>query len=83
MRWVTVAPRGAATELALIATPGQPPASCDTGIRFCVPDAQAEHDSMRRAGVTVGDVLRWDDVPAMFTFDDPDGNRFYVIEDPS
>jgi lactoylglutathione lyase len=28
-------------------------------------------------------VLRWDGVPAMFTFDDPDGNRFYVVEDAS
>ena len=32
-------------------------------------------------GVTVGDLLRWDGVPPMFTFDDPDGNRFYIVEE--
>ena len=36
---------------------------------------------MRERGVAVGELLRWDGVPPMFTFDDPDGNRFYVVED--
>ena len=31
----------------------------------------------RGAASAVGDVLRWGDVPPMFSFDDPDGNRFY------
>ena len=54
----------------------------DTGVRFTVPDAEAEHVAMRERGVNVGAVLRLDGVPPMFTFDDPDGNRFYVIEEP-
>lgn len=36
---------------------------------------------MRARGVTVGDVLQWEEVPPMYTFDDPDGNRFYVVEE--
>ena len=36
---------------------------------------------MRGRGITVGDLIRWDGVPPMFTFDDPDGNRFYVVEE--
>ena len=79
-RWVTVAAPGASTSVALIA---EPDTGADTGIRFLVPDAEAEHASMRHAGIEVGDLLRWPGVPPMFEFDDPDGNRFYVVEDSS
>ena len=80
MRWIEVAPRGATTSIALVASDGAPAASAETGIRFTVPDADAEHASMRARGVKVGDVLRWDGVPPMYTFDDPDGNRFEIVE---
>jgi hypothetical protein len=36
---------------------------------------------MRTRGVAVGELLGWDDVPPMFAFDDPDGNRFYIVEE--
>jgi catechol 2,3-dioxygenase-like lactoylglutathione lyase family enzyme len=81
MRWIEVAPAGAATSIALNVVDGATAETADTGIRFAVPDAEAEHEAMRERGVNVGDLLRWDDVPPMFTFDDPDGNRFYVVED--
>jgi catechol 2,3-dioxygenase-like lactoylglutathione lyase family enzyme len=83
MRWIEVAPPGATASIALTAgdAPGAGP--LDTGIRFTVPVADAEHAALRDRGVIVGEVLRWDGVPAMFTFDDPDGNRFYVVEDAS
>lgn len=76
-RWVTVAPVGATTSVALIAgaTPG-----VDTGIRFIVPDAEAEHTSMQRRGIEVGHILRWPGVPPMYEFKDPDGNRFEIVE---
>ena len=83
MRWLEVAPAGASTSLALNATEDRADAGTDTGVRFNVPDAAAEHTAMRERGVAVGDLLRWDDVPPMFTFDDPDGNRFYVVEESS
>ena len=35
---------------------------------------------MRARGVNVGDVLRWEGVPPMYTFDDLDGNRFAIVE---
>ena len=85
MRWIEVAPRGATTSIALTAaepTAERPlPAAADTGIRFTVPDAEAEHAAMSGLGVTVSEVIRWDGVPPMFTVDDPDGNRFYVVEE--
>ena len=36
---------------------------------------------MRERGVNVGDLIRRDGVPPMYTFDDPDGNRFYIVEE--
>ena len=79
MRWVEVAPPGAATSLALVAGPDNPAPGVDTGVRFTVGDAEAEHQTMRDRGVAVGELLAWPGVPPMFTFDDPDGNRFYVV----
>lgn len=43
-------------------------------------DADAEHESMARKGVDVDEVLRWPNVPAMFSFRDGDGNRYYLAE---
>ena len=76
-RWVTVAAPGAATSVALIANPDT---GADTGIRFAVPDAEAEYGSMRERGVETGDLLRWPGVPPMFQFKDPDGNTFEIVE---
>jgi catechol 2,3-dioxygenase-like lactoylglutathione lyase family enzyme len=80
-RWIEVAPPGATTSIALQASDGAAEIGADTGIRFTVPDAEAEHAAMRERGVNVGELLRWDGVPPMFAFDDPDGNRFYIVEE--
>ncbi len=76
-RWHLPAP---STSIALNGVTGDQ-AGVDTGIRFAVPDAAAEHSAMRGLGITVSDLIRWDGVPPMFTVDDPDGNRFYVVEE--
>ena len=80
-RWIEVAPSGATTSIALNAGQGTGDGGSDTGIRFTVPDAEAEHEAMKQRGVSVGAVLRVNGVPPMFTFDDPDGNRLYVVEE--
>jgi catechol 2,3-dioxygenase-like lactoylglutathione lyase family enzyme len=80
-RWIEVAPSGASTSIALNAGEGARSVGSDTGIRFGVSDAEAAHAAMRKRGVKVGDVLRWDGVPPMYTLDDPDGNRFYIVEE--
>jgi lactoylglutathione lyase len=82
-RWIEVAPPRAATSIALQAADDAADVGGDTGIRFTVPDADAEHATMRERGVQVGEMLRWEGVPPMYTFDDPDGNRFYVVEEMS
>ena len=81
MRWVEVAPAGASVSIALNAAQGSDTRSTDTGVRFTVPDARVEHDALHERGVNVGDLLTWEGVPPMFSFDDPDGNRFYVVEE--
>jgi len=78
LRWLEVAPAGAAATLALVHKPDA--AGADTGVRFAVPDAAQEHAALKAGGVQTGDVQRWPGVPAMFTFEDPDGNRFYAVE---
>ena len=83
MRWVEVAPPGAGTSIALTRSEGTADVGADTGVRFTVPDAAAEHATLQARGVEVGELLRWDGVPPMFSFDDPDGNRYYVVEEMS
>jgi len=82
-RWVEVAPPGAGTSIALNASEDAQDVGTDTGIRFTVPDAQAAHAALEERGVAVGELLRWPEVPPMFAFDDPDGNRFYIVEEPA
>jgi len=81
VRWIEVAPLGATTSVALNQTDRPVGITTDTGIRYVVPDVDAEHAAMRGRGVDVGEVMRWDGVPPMYSFDDPDGNRFYIVEE--
>ncbi len=79
MRWIEVAPPGATTSIALISgTPAR--GNTDSAVRFTTPDVGKEHEVLRQRGVTVSDIMRWDGIPPMFTFDDPDGNRFVIVE---
>jgi predicted enzyme related to lactoylglutathione lyase len=79
-RWIEVAPAGSTTTIALV-LPG-PNESCgiDTGIRFSTGDAEADHAALQARGVSVGEILRWPAVPAMFFVRDPDDNVLRIIE---
>ncbi|MTD55749.1 glyoxalase [Amycolatopsis sp. RM579] len=77
MRWIEVAPAGSPVSVALVTGTG----GIDTGIRFTTADADADHQKLRSAGVDVdAEILRWQGVPPMFTFRDPDGNRLVLVE---
>jgi catechol 2,3-dioxygenase-like lactoylglutathione lyase family enzyme len=79
-RWVEVAPPGAATTIALVpARPGDPAV---IQVSFTTRDADADHAELRARGVDAdAAVLRMGSyVPPMFTFRDPDGNGFRVVE---
>ena len=79
MRWIEVAPPGAASSIALVSGPDSPAPGVDTGVRFTVADVEAERRRVRDRGVSTSELMAWEDVPPMFTFDDPDSNRFYVV----
>jgi len=79
-RWIEVAPPGSDVSVAIVAASSELPSAVDTGIRFVMTDAEAEHASMTEQGVDVDEILRWPGVPAMFSFRDVDGNSYYVSE---
>ena len=79
-RWIEVAPPGAETSIAVVATSDDLPTGVDTGIRLVTPDARAAHQRLAGLGLDVGELLDWETAPLMFSFTDYDGNRLYVSE---
>lgn len=79
-RWIELAPPGAVTSIALVASGDDLPAGIDTGIRLVTPDASAARAQLLELGLPVGELLDWPGVPLMFSFRDLDGNRLYVTE---
>ncbi|MFF5263735.1 VOC family protein [Actinomadura viridis] len=76
-RWITVAPDGAVTSIALV--PGES-TGVDTGIRLNADDVPAVHARLMEQGVDVDDLLQWPGVPPMFTLRDRDGNVLVIVE---
>jgi catechol 2,3-dioxygenase-like lactoylglutathione lyase family enzyme len=79
-RWIECSLPGVATTVSLVAAGDQLPAGIDTGIRLGSPDARAAHEALGARGLDVGELLDWESAPLMFSFLDPDGNRFYVSQ---
>jgi len=79
-RWVEVAPPGAATTIALVASRNRNAQGIE--VSFTTKDARADHAELRAQGVEADAALisMGDFVPPMFTFRDPDGNRFRMVE---
>ena len=77
-RWIEVAPPGAQTTIALV------PQGSSSGIEvsFATADAEADHATLRAGDVDAdAELIRMGEyVPPMFTFRDPDGNPFRVVE---
>ena len=81
-RWVEVAPRGATTTIALVASSEEDPIGVE--ISFDTENADADHTSLLSKEVEAdAEVIRMGNyVPPMFTFRDPDGNRFRIVQRP-
>jgi catechol 2,3-dioxygenase-like lactoylglutathione lyase family enzyme len=80
-RWVEVAPRGAATTIALIVPREDDPTGIDTHVAFATEDVDADHSDLSARGVDVdAEVMRMGTpVPPMFFFRDQDGNRLLIV----
>ena len=79
-RWIELALPGGGASISLVGGGGDLPVGIDTGIRLITPDARAAHAALAERGLDVGDLLDWPTAPLMFSFTDPDGNRFYVTQ---
>jgi len=80
-RWIEVAPPGATTSIALVAAGTAPASGAETGVRLTTDSAAAAHDGLSSAAVDVDPEIQSVPVP-MFSFRDPDGNRFVIVEQP-
>ena len=82
-RWIEMGLAGGGTTISLVGAGKDLPAGIDTGVRLATADARAAHAAVREVGLDAGELLDWETAPLMFSFVDPDGNRFYVTEAPS
>ena len=79
-RWVELGLAGHATTISLVRAGDELSAGVDTGIRLATSDARTAHATLDELGLEVGQLLDWETAPLMFSFLDPDGNRYYVTE---
>jgi catechol 2,3-dioxygenase-like lactoylglutathione lyase family enzyme len=81
-RWVEVAPPDAAAAIALVPPREGESAGVETRVALTTEDIDADHATLRARGVELdAEVMRMGDpVPPMFFFNDPDGNRFLIVE---
>jgi catechol 2,3-dioxygenase-like lactoylglutathione lyase family enzyme len=82
-RWVEVAVAGTPTTIAIAPPPqGQEAGGSQTGIILDTTDVDADHATLKAAGVDVDDeVTRFGGpVPPMFWLRDPDGNSLIVVQ---
>jgi len=82
-RWVEVSVAGTPTTIALAPPPERTPAGgTQTGICLDTTDIDADHATLKAAGVDVDDeVSRFGgNVPPMFWLRDPDGNSLIVVQ---
>ena len=79
-RWIELGLPGVDTGVSLVKTGDQVPAGIDTGIRLTTGDARAARTTVAGLGLEAGELLDWETTPLMFSFLDPDGNRWYVSE---
>jgi catechol 2,3-dioxygenase-like lactoylglutathione lyase family enzyme len=83
MRWVEVQLPGTVTTIALAPPPqGAEAGGGQTGIILDTTDVDADHATLKAAGVDVDDeIARWGDpIPPMFWLRDPDGNSLCIVQ---
>ena len=82
MRWIEVLPSGSSTSIALAQPIDGGPTSVDTGIVLSSTDLEADHATLKAAGVDVdAEIARWGPpVPPMFRLRDPGGNTLTIVE---
>ncbi len=82
MRWIEVGLAGATTAIALAPPMEGGPTAVETGIVLSSCDIEADHATLKAAGVDVDpEIARWGaPVPPMFRLRDPGGNTLTIVE---
>jgi catechol 2,3-dioxygenase-like lactoylglutathione lyase family enzyme len=82
MRWVEVAPAGAATTIAIVPPREGEPTGVQTRVAFATDDIDADHANLKAQGVDVDDEVSrmGGPVPPMFWFRDQDANSFLIVQ---
>ena len=82
MRWIEVLPSGSSTSIALAPPMEGGPTAVDTSIVLSSTDLEADHATLKAAGVDVdAEIARWGrPVPPMFRLRDPGGNTLTIVE---
>jgi lactoylglutathione lyase len=80
-RWIEVAPPGSTTTIALVPARQGATTGVETGIRLTTADAASLRRELVARGAGVDELLRWEGVPPMFAFRDPDGNGLEITEE--
>lgn len=80
-RWLVVGLPGGGTSIALLAASEEATVGIDTGIRLATTDAAKAHAALTDQGVETSELISWPGVPPMFTLQDQDGNRLYLVQE--
>ena len=82
MRWVEVAPPGAATTIAIVPPREGEPTGVQTRVAFGTDDIDADHASLKAQGVDVDEEVSrmGGTVPPMFWLRDQDANSFLIVQ---
>jgi catechol 2,3-dioxygenase-like lactoylglutathione lyase family enzyme len=82
MRWIEVVPPAGGAAIALAPPMEGGATSVDTGIVISTADIEADHATLKAAGVDVDpEIARWGGpVPPMFRLRDPGGNTLTIVE---
>ncbi|HTW41321.1 MAG TPA: VOC family protein [Solirubrobacteraceae bacterium] len=82
MRWIEVAPPGAASTIAIVPAREGETVGVETRIALETTDIDADHASLKAQGVDVdAEISRMGDpVPPMFFFRDQDSNRLLIVQ---
>lgn len=81
MRWLTVAPPGATTQLVLAHESWSGKPAGNTGISLVAPDIDSTYATLQARGVRFKgpvEVMPWGTKATWFS--DPDGNEFFLVE---
>ncbi|WP_433021948.1 VOC family protein [Kribbella sp. CA-294648] len=80
-RWLVVGLPGGGASIALLAASEDTAVGVDTGIRLATGDAVEAHEALTGQGVETSELISWPGVPPMFTLQDQDGNRLYLVQE--